>query len=109
MTVSKNDLLNLSFGIEDFDWPGVGTVRIRPLTRAEAVEVQGKDIPMIELEKLFLSKALVEPKMTEADVSQFLNQVAAGTVQPLVERIAEISGMKAERPKEAVKQFRSEA
>lgn len=104
--VTKEDLLKKRFGVEDFEIPGVGLVKIKPLSRAEAMSVQGTEIPVIELERYILSKALVEPKMTEADVQAWQESSPAGELEPLLDRVVEISGMKKAASKEAVKSFR---
>ncbi len=106
MTVSKEDLLKASFGVEDFEIAGVGTVRIRPLTRSEAMSIRGLELPLVEVERKFLAWAMVEPKLTEDEIKSWQDVATAGSLEALVNKIAEISGMNVTRPKEVVKQFR---
>jgi hypothetical protein len=102
MAVSKAELLAKRFGVEDFDVPELGAFKIRPLTRAEALEIKGKDMPVAEAEQRILSCACVDPDLSEEDVAELQTNVPAGLLEPLVDRIAVISGMKLEAGKSGV-------
>lgn len=106
MAVSKTDLLKKRFGVEDVDIPGVGSVQVRPLSRAEALEIQGVELGVAEMERRLLSLALLDPKLTEDEVAQWQANSPAGELQPVVLAITRLSGMEQSEPKEAVKQFR---
>lgn len=107
MTVSKADLLKQRFGVEDFEIQGVGTVKIRPLTRAEVLRLRGHDpSDVAKIEQIFISSSLVEPKLSEADVAEWQENSAAGELGPLTDRIVEISGLLTDSPKQAVATFR---
>jgi hypothetical protein len=107
MTVSKADLMKKRFGVEEVEIPDVGTVKIRPLTRAEALELEGTPMEAIELDRKLLARGLVEPKLTEDEVAELQANTPAGLMQPVAKAIARLSGMEATAQKEAVKRFRS--
>lgn len=76
---------------EDFSVPGLGTVRIRPLTTVEA----GKVFAYAESGQRIAAAvglALVEPKLTEEEAQQLLH-AAAGKMAPLVQRVLALAGM----------------
>mgnify|MGYP001593033462 FL=1 len=107
MALSKEELIKARFGVEDFELAGVGTVRIKPLTRAQALEVRGKELTVAEVEQCLLSWAMVEPGLTREDVAAWQEVADAGSFEPLVDRIAEISGMKKGASKSGVPDVRN--
>lgn len=106
MTVSKEDLLKARFGVEEFEIAGVGTVKIRPLSRSQALELRGKEMPIEEMERKLVAGAMVEPAMTEDDVRLWQDASPAGELEPLTDAIVKLSGMLKDSPKEAVHTFR---
>ncbi|MET7989853.1 hypothetical protein ABZU76_02980 [Amycolatopsis sp. NPDC005232] len=102
MVVSKEDLLAKTFGVEEFDVPQLGVFKIRPLTRAEALTVKDKELPVAKAEQWIIAHAVAEPVLSEKDVEQLQKQLPAGLFTPLTDRIAEISGMKKEAAKSGV-------
>lgn len=109
MVLSKEDLLKVTFGVEEFDVPGIGPVKVRALTRSEALQVKGKELPVAEVEQKLLAWAMVEPALSEEDVKAWQDVVPAGLLEPLVDKIAVMSGMKKEAPKAAYADFRGES
>ena len=107
VALSKEELIKARFGVEDFELAGVGTVRIKPLTRAQALEVRGKELTVAEVEQCLLSWAMVEPGLTREDVAAWQEVADAGSFEPLVDRIAEISGMKKGASKSGVPDVRN--
>lgn len=105
--VSKADLLKKRFGVEDVEVPGVGIVKVRPLSRTEALKIQGVEMPYDEMERKLLAAALVEPQLTEDEVATWQDNSPAGELQPVAQAIARLSGLEQSSPKEAVKRFRS--
>lgn len=93
--VSKEVLLSQRFGVRAYPIPGVGVVRVRPLTRGEALEMVGKEYDQAELECKLLSIAMIEPALTEADVRHWQLNATAGELADFVEFVQDISGMKA--------------
>lgn len=107
--VSKEALLARRFGVHDVEVKGVGAVQVRPLSRAEALALQGQDMSDAEMERRLLAKALVSPQLTEAEVATWQENSPAGEIQDIADEIARLSGMTKEAAKEAVKTFRDEA
>lgn len=105
-TIDKDVLLAKRFGVEDVEIPGVGTVQVRPLSRSEALQVQGVEMPLLEMERRLLALALVEPKLTEAEIKQWQENSPAGELQPVVEAIIRVSGLEEAAAKAAYQQFR---
>lgn len=91
---------------KDVEVPGVGTVRIRALSRAEVLNIRGKSFPIDEMERHLLSAALLEPKLTEGEVRKWQQASAAGELEPVTTEIMRLSGLEEAAAKEAVKQFR---
>ena len=106
-TVSKADLLKRRFGVEDVAIEGVGTVKVRALSRAEALSLQGVEMTVEDMERKLLALAMVDPKLTEDEVAQWQANSPAGELQPVVLAITRMSGLEQTAAKEAVQQFRS--
>jgi hypothetical protein len=86
---------------DDVQIPGVGTVRVRALSRAEvllvrkATDLAGDvDGPRaLVLERKMVAAAMVHPPLTEAEVGRWQNASAAGELEPVTEAIQRLSGM----------------
>lgn len=98
-TIDKSALLAQKFGVEDVEVPGVGTVQVRPLSRAEAHELRGKEMAEVEMEIRLLSLALVEPKLTADDVKAWQAVAPAGQIDPVIKAIMRLSGMEKQAAK----------
>lgn len=91
----------------EVDLPSLGgSVKVRGLTRAEALRVQGKQMDSLEAERRLLHLAMVDPLMSEEEVRQWQHVAPAGELQPISDAILRLSGMTADAVKEAVKSFR---
>lgn len=106
MTLSKADLLQQAFGIEEVPLQRGGSVKVRGLTRAEALAVKGKETPEEEMEQFLLSVALVEPKLTQSDVKTWQENSPAGEIQDVITAVMRLSGMEKAAPKAAYNDFR---
>lgn len=104
--LSKEELLTASFGVEVVEIPGRGAVKVRALTRGQALEVQGKEMDVAEMERKLVAWAMVEPQLTEADVKAWQDNSAAGELQVVTEAIIRLSGMEKHADKAAVRTFR---
>lgn len=81
--------------------PDVGEVRVRGLSRIEAMHVQaarGEEAT----ERRILALGLVDPSLTEAEAGQWMKAAVAGEIEPVSRRIAELSGMVEDAPKSSV-------
>ncbi len=82
-----------------------GTVRVRGLTRAEAVRLQGKPMDADEAEAQLLALAMVEPALTVDEVRAWQRAAPAAELEPISRAIMELSGMTASAVKDAMSQF----
>jgi hypothetical protein len=110
MTVKKEDLLKARFGVRDVDIPGLGSVKVRSLTRAETLEVaamfKSDDASVGEPEALAISYGLVEPKLTKSEARQWQKTAESDEVVIVTDAIMNASGSGEDATKEAIKQFR---
>lgn len=89
------------------DWvdaPGLGKVRVRGLNRLEAMKVQAANGPEAT-ERRILALGMVEPELTEFEAGRWQKAAEAGEIEPVSRRIAELSGMAPDAPKDQVKEF----
>jgi len=104
MAMDKELLFKPRLPEADVDVPGVGTVRVRGLSRAEAMHVQ--DAKGTEArERRLVALGMVDPELTEAEVGRWQKASAAAEMEPVTDRITELSGLADESAKEAVKEF----
>lgn len=100
--IDKAALLKARFGEETVEIPGVGEVRVRALTRGEALKVKGTH-DVAEVEQKVLAWAMVEPEMTEADVKAWQEASPAGELQVVFDAVLRLSGMEKHADKAAYK------
>lgn len=86
--------------------PNVGTVRVRALTRAEVTPLVGREIELDVLERKLLTLAMVNPVLTEDEVDRWYDAAPAGELNPVLDAIRDMSGVKASDPREAYHRFR---
>lgn len=87
---------------------GKGTVRVRALTRAEAMSCQQvKDGPgrVAAIERKMLALAMVDPEMTEAEVGRWQKASTAGEMEPVGLKVQQLSGMTEGADKEVYQGF----
>lgn len=78
----------------DHEIPGLGWIQIRPLSRAEMIKAgQFGEGKTLEYERYTLSKAVVNPKVTEADVARWQNGSFPTEINAVAMKINEISGI----------------
>jgi hypothetical protein len=102
VAISKEQLLGQGGPPEeDVEIPGVGTIRVRGLTRIEVLSVRkaadnadSVDGPrMLVLERKLLAAGLVEPTLTEDEVRTWQDHSPAGQIDRVAEKIQELSGL----------------
>lgn len=104
MTVDKELLFKSRLPEEDVEIPGVGTVRVRALSRDEALKVRGtSDVATIE--RRMIAMGCVDPVLTENEVKRWQLAATAGELEPVTLKISELSGMTDDAAKEAYKAF----
>lgn len=77
---------------EDVEIPGLGTVRVRGLSRAEAMKIRDRSDVEAQ-ERLMIALGMVDPKLTEAEVGKWAKAAPAGELQPVSEVIGRLSGL----------------
>lgn len=100
MTIDKEQLLKSRLGEADVEIPGVGTVRVRALNRDEAFKMKGSDDPLV-VERRMIAAGMVSPEMTVDEVKAWQIAAPAGELEPVSDKIAELSGMTSGAAKEA--------
>jgi hypothetical protein len=101
--MDKEALFKPRLAEAEVDLPGVGTVRVRGLSRDEVIGIRkaadndpdtidGKRVLVIERKMIAL--AMVDPELTEAEVGRWQIAAPAGELDPVTDKIQELSGMK---------------
>lgn len=106
--IDKEKLLAERFGVEVVELPGVGEVKVRAMTRGEALQVRGKPDDVGAMERKVLSWTMVDPKMSEEDVKAWQDCSPAGEIQTVFEAVVRLSGMEVDSAKSAYKSVRDE-
>lgn len=113
MSISRDDLFAIRLAQTEVDIPGLGTVKIRALSREEVLGLRkvktdeglslGDDPGAMECHMVAL--AMTEPALTPADVLRWQKSSPVGELEVVTDAIAEVSGMNSGAVKEAVKRF----
>lgn len=91
----------------DVEIPGVGTVRVRGLRRGEVLAAQKiDDVSLFERRMVHLG--LVDPQMSEVEVGRWQESSPAGEMEPVIDRIRELSAIRPSADKESYKSVRGE-
>lgn len=104
--LSKETLLARTLPEEDVKLAD-GTVRVRGLSRAEAVKVANlqKDIDAAEV--FILACALIEPEMSEAEVRAWREVAPSGEIDAVADAVLGLSGLTQEAAEAALRRFPS--
>lgn len=103
----KSRLLKPRLPEAEVEIPDIGTVRVRGLSRAESMVIQGMN-GLEETERKILHFGMVDPAMTEDEAGEWQNASPGAELEPVVEKIAALSGMVVNAPKEQYKSVRDE-
>lgn len=109
--MDKDLLLKPRLPEDDVEIPGLGTLRVRGLSRAEALRVEAAP-SVSDKDRVILKYGIVldgPQQLTDADVKQLQDAWTAGDLDIVARRIAELSGMMPEAQKEAYKSVREES
>lgn len=90
--MDKQLLLKSRLPEADVDVPGVGTVRVRGLSRSEVMAAQNIPDPAAR-ERRMLALGMVDPQLTEAEAGQWQQASPAGELEPVTTRIGQLSGV----------------
>jgi len=80
---------------------GVGEIRVRALSRGETTDIPS--LEGIEREAVIISRAMVEPIMSRADVIEWMAAAPAGEFDKISTAIGELSGLLESSGKDAYK------
>jgi hypothetical protein len=87
-------------------------VRVRALNRLEVLHVQNVDRDRedrgAEIDRRMLSIGVLKPALTPATAGKWMAASPGGELEPVTDRIAELSGLRADSAKEAVKEFEAD-
>jgi hypothetical protein len=85
----------------------VGSVRVRALNRIEAMRVQaaGEAGGPAAADRVMIALGMVDPVLTEAEVSAWQASAPAMELEPVTDAIAALSGMQPDATKAAYKGF----
>lgn len=94
----------------DVEVPGVGTVRVRGLSRAEAYALQEAEQQpdVLARERVVVALCMVSPPLTEDEVGEWQKVSPAGELEAVSDKIGELSGMLDDSAKEVVKGFEAD-
>lgn len=93
------------FPEREVELPGLGTVRVRGLSRAEHARASNTSNPSYA-ERRAIAAAMLDPVMTEDEVATWQRRSPAGELAPVVLAIMELSGAMPDAAKEAYKSLR---
>jgi hypothetical protein len=102
-TATESALVAPRLPEENVEVPGVGTVRVRSLSRAEVLEAKGTHLSPADEERKLLAASLVSPKLTEKAVAKWQAASAPGEIEKVVDAVVRLSGLDEGTAKEAVK------
>lgn len=106
MTVDKALLFKARLPEADVEVPGLGVVRVRGLSRSEVLSIQKiAGSGTLVIERKMLALAMVSPRLTESEVREWQEAAPAGELEPVTDKIQELSGMTEDSAKVAYKEF----
>ena len=106
MTMDKGTLLARRFGATgEVSIPGVGTVVVRGLSRAELMGID-HEAGVLVAERQTLALAMVEPQLSEAEVEVWQGNSPADEISPIMNEVNKLSGIGQHSHKEAYKSVR---
>lgn len=103
----KARLLKPRLPEDTVDVEGIGTIRVRGLSRGE-VFAAGQLKGVEAQERRFLSLGMVDPEMSEDDVKLWQRNSPAGELEPVTVKIQELSGLAQTAAKQAMISFRDD-
>lgn len=109
--LSKRGTTESGFPEGEVEIPGFGTVRVRGLSRHEVLHIQSAHTKggVAAVERLTVSLGMVDPVLTEDEVKQWQKVSPGGEIDPVTQKIGELSGMLEGADKEAYKSLPTES
>ena len=84
---------------------GLGTIRVRGLSRGEVFMIQQAKGTQA-MERKMIAVGMLDPVMTEAEVGEWQKNSPAGELEPVTDKINELSGLGKKSEKQAMQTFR---
>lgn len=78
---------------EEIELEDVGTIRVRALNRAEVLKINNVKMPIVKMEQLLLSMAMVDPTMSKEDIEEWQSAGGAGEIEKVTEVVQRLSGL----------------
>jgi hypothetical protein len=91
--VDKQQLFKPRLAEAEVDVDGVGTVRVRALSRIEVFLAQQVHDDEAAFERKILRAGMVDPKLTEAEIERWQKASPAGELQPVIDKVRGLSKM----------------
>jgi hypothetical protein len=107
MAFDKELLFKPTLPEADVVVPGKGTVRVRALTRLEAMSCKESE-GTAAIERKMLAMAMLDPPMTEGEVKRWQEASAAGEMDVVSNKVSELSGMLPGTDKATYKEFEAD-
>lgn len=109
--MDKSLLLKPRLPESEVDVPDVGIVRVRGLSRLEAIEATKRQESggTEALYRYLLQTGMVDPALTADDVEAWMAAATTDQIDPVAVEIGVLSGVMPESAKEAVRTFRADA
>ncbi|HKZ19278.1 MAG TPA: hypothetical protein VJQ57_04140 [Acidimicrobiia bacterium] len=95
MTIDRAAFLKHRLGERAVELPGVGTIRVRGLSRQEVFDMK-KEKDAEAMERRCVELAVVEPKLSAEDVAEWYANAPAGEIDMILTPIQELSALAAE-------------
>lgn len=100
--IDKEAFLKATAPETSVELPGLGTVKVRGLSRSEAVSLAPLKDDTGALERRILILGLVDPALTEDELKAWYDSAPAGLVDPIIAAIERLSGLGKGAPKSDV-------
>lgn len=108
--MNKSALLKARLPAQDIEIPGVGTVKVRGLSRDEVLSLRDKGMTTAaETERQILSLSLVDPALTEDEVGEWQKGSTPGEMEKVTDVVMRLSGLAEDSPKQAMTTFPDES
>lgn len=101
MSIDREALFKPRLEEAEVDLEGMGTVRVRGLSRGEVIAMRkatdteaNLDGPRaLVIERKMIALAMIDPKLTETEVARWQEAAPAGELEPVTAKIQELSGL----------------
>lgn len=94
---------------DEVDVPGVGTMRVRGLSRVDVLELQKADTSAPgSFERMMLARAMVDPELTEEEVGRWQEASSPHEIEAVASVVTRLSALQKDAAKEVYREFESD-